>query len=68
MKCKQELEYLAMVAQDFINKQDRSAQIALAEKSQTCVSKIEQALIRLQEIEQKTASMQKKDPETEVTE
>ena len=44
MKCKQELEYLAMVVQDYIAKQDRSVQIALAERAQHCVNTIEQAL------------------------
>lgn len=44
MKAKNELEYLAMIVQDFIATQPRSVQIALAERAQHCVSQIEQAL------------------------
>jgi len=44
MKAKNELEYLAMIVQDFISTQPRSVQIALAERAQHCVGVLEQAL------------------------
>ncbi len=44
MKCKAELEYLAMIVQDYLSKLDRSAQMAVAEKAQYCVNMIEREL------------------------
>ena len=38
------LEYLAMVSQDYLNKLDKSAQLAVAEKAQLCVNMIENDL------------------------
>jgi hypothetical protein len=39
-----ELEFLAIIAQDYISKQDRCVQIALAEKAQNCVNAIEKMI------------------------
>lgn len=52
MKAKNELEYLAMIAQDYISKQDRSVQIAMAERAQHCVNVIEGALNELDVLSQ----------------
>lgn len=52
MKGKTELEYLALIVQDYISKQDRSVQIAVAERAQHCVNIIETALTTLESLDQ----------------
>lgn len=61
---KQELEYLALIVQDYISKQDRSVQIALAEKAQRCVDIISYAGERLAKFdEQVTDSIKSGNPD-----
>jgi len=50
MQAQQELEYLAMVVQDFIATQPRSAQIALAERAQHCVNAVTEGLKLLEQL------------------
>jgi len=49
MKCKDEIQYLVLVVNDYINNLPLSSRIAVGEKAQNCVQAIENALSETEE-------------------
>ena len=44
MQCKQELDYIVLVLNDYLGSLPMSSRVAVGERVQVCVSNIEQAL------------------------
>lgn len=56
MLCKNEIEYLAALAQDFIRTLPGSAQVAVTERAQHCLNQITMALTGADPLEKPKAS------------